>query len=59
VGLIMAYYFQCNECGKKETFPKRKMFDESNEGKKQEYETVICVACVSKKVRLKGNLIII
>ena len=55
----MAYYFQCNECGKKETFPKRKMLDESNEGKKQEYETVICVSCVSKKVRLKGNLIII
>ena len=55
----MAYYFQCNECNKKETFGTTKLFEEINEGKKQEYETVICVACVSKKVRLKGNLIII
>jgi hypothetical protein len=55
----MAYYFECKDCGKKETFPKRKMYDESKEGKKQEYETVLCISCVSNKVRLKGNLIII
>ena len=55
----MAYYFECKDCKKRETFPKRKMFDESKEGKKQDNETVICVSCVSKKVRLKGNLIII
>ena len=55
----MVYFFECKDCGKKETFPKRKMVDESNEGKKQDYETVVCVSCVSKKVRLKGNLIII
>jgi len=55
----MAYFFKCETCGKKETFPKRKMYDESKEGKKQDFETVVCVSCVSKKVRLKGNLIII
>jgi len=30
-----------------------------NEGKKQPNETVICDSCISKKVRLKGNHIII
>ena len=55
----MAYYFKCSECGKKETFPKRVMVDESNEGKKQEYETVICNSCISKKDRLKSDYIII
>ena len=55
----MAYYFQCNECGKKETFNVIKQTDEIKEGKKQEYETVICTTCISKKVRLKGNYIII
>jgi hypothetical protein len=29
------------------------------EGKKQDYETVVCTICISKKVRLKGNYIII
>ena len=36
-----------------------KQSDEVKEGKKQEYETVICTTCISKKVRLKGNYIII
>ena len=55
----MAYYFQCNECGKKETFGSTKLFEEINEGKKQEEESVICTTCISKKVRFKGNYIII
>ena len=59
MGLIMAYYFQCNECEKKQTFGLTKLFEEIPEGKKQEYETVICYNCISKKVRLKGNYIII
>ena len=59
MGLIMAYYFQCNECNKKETFNLIKHSDEIKEGKKQDYETVVCTTCISKKVRLKGNYIII
>ena len=59
MGLIMAYYLECKECGKKETFGSTKLFEEINEGKKQEYETVICKPCISKKIRLKGNYIII
>tara|TARA_A100001391_G_scaffold170271_1_gene131243 strand:+ start:888 stop:1094 length:207 start_codon:yes stop_codon:yes gene_type:complete len=68
MGLIMAYYFKCAECGKKETFAIKdyvnraistKLFEEIPEGKKQEYETVICKPCVSKKIRLKGNYILI
>jgi hypothetical protein len=55
----MAYYFQCNECNKKETFNLTKQSEEIKEGKKQDYETVICASCISKKVRLKGNYIII
>ena len=51
----MAYYFKCAECGKKETFGTTKLFEEINEGKKQEYETVVCTTCINKKVRLKGN----
>ena len=55
----MAYYFECAECGKKQTFGLTKLFEEINEGQKQEYATVICTTCISKKVRLKGNYIII
>ena len=59
MGLIMAFYFQCKDCGKKETFYLTKQSEEIPEGKKQEYETVICKPCISKKIRLKGNYIII
>ena len=56
----MAYYFQCKECNYKETFNDTfKMPVEVFEGKMQDYESVICTDCVSKKVRLKGNYIII
>ena len=55
----MAYYFQCKECEKKQTFGLTKLFEEIPEGKKQEYETVVCTTCISKKIRLKGNYIII
>ena len=63
----MAYYFKCESCGKGERFAYRDdnveyhvdNHEYCNEGKKQEYETVICTNCISKKVRLKGNYIII
>ena len=63
MGLIMAYYFQCNECNKKEFFNYVMQSEyyglKTPEGKKQDYETVICSTCINKKVRLKGNFIII
>jgi len=63
MGLIMAYYFQCNECNKKEFFNYVMQSEyyglKTPEGKKQDYETVICSTCINKKVRLKGNYIII
>ena len=59
----MAYYFKCESCDKEEVFrygEKEGVYHEyCHEGKKQEYETVICTNCISKKVRLKGNYIII
>ena len=59
----MAYYFECNECKKKEYFNYVMQSEyygfKTPEGKKQEYETVICKPCINKKVRLKGNYIII
>ena len=55
----MAYYFECETCNSKETFGTTKLFEEIPKGKKQSYETVICKSCISKKVRLKGNYIII
>ena len=59
----MAYYFKCESCNKEERFALRddngEYHDYCNEGKKQEYETVICTTCIAKKVRLKGNYIII
>jgi hypothetical protein len=61
----MAYYFECNECNIREIFnytPDTYIMNNKvwcNEGKKQSYETVICKSCISKKVRLKGNYIII
>ena len=59
----MAYYFKCESCNKEEVFrhgEKEGVYHEyCHEGKKQEYETVICTTCISKKVRLKGNYIII
>ena len=52
----MAYYFKCESCGKEERFALRddngEYHDYCNEGKKQEYETVICTTCISKIVRL-------
>ena len=63
MGLIMAYYFQCNECKKKEFFNYVMQSEyygfKTPKGKKQDYETVICKPCISKKIRLKGNYIII
>jgi acid stress-induced BolA-like protein IbaG/YrbA len=55
----MAYYFQCNKCKKKETFRKNLPNEKIHEGKKQEYEVVLCSNCFSKLVRVKCNYIII
>ena len=67
----MAYYFECKECNKKEFFNYKnqtnfpylnppKYYDiKTPEGKKQDNESVICRTCISKKIRLKGNYIII
>ena len=44
----MAYYFECKECGKKEFFNYVMQSEyyglKTPEGKKQDYETVICKA---------------
>lgn len=58
----MAYYFKCEECKKKETFALPRYTNSQivfHDGKKQDYEIIICKSCISKKVRLKGNYIII
>ena len=59
----MAYYFQCNECKKKEFFNYVMQSEyygfKTPIGKKQDDEIVICSSCVSQKTRLKGNYIII
>lgn len=57
----MGYYFECETCKKKEYF---NIYDNpyiapTMKGKKQDYETVLCTSCVSKRVRLQGNHIII
>ena len=57
----MAYYFECETCNTKEYFNtyKNPYIAPTLKAKKQDYETVICSSCVSQKVRLKGNYIII
>ena len=56
----MGYFFKCNDCNYVETFndqfniPKKAL-----EGNLNDYESVICSGCVTKKTRLKGNYIII
>lgn len=56
----MSYYFECETCNKKEIFAEDT--NDKNQiakGKKQEYEIIICKPCIAKKVKLKGNYIII
>ena len=55
----MSYYFECKTCKKKEVFVKEKKDYKYLKYKKQDYETVICTNCISKKLKLKGNYIII
>ena len=57
----MPYFFECETCKKKEYFNSydNPYIAPTMKAKKQEYETVICTSCISKKVRLKGNYIII
>ena len=60
----MAYYFECETCNNKEFFNDTYITEKfgylnTPKAKKQSYETVICKSCISKKVRLKGNYIII
>jgi len=67
---MMGYYFSCRECNFTSLFDNGSI---TNVDPTQEYhliknvkggaigdnETVICDSCISKKVRLKGNHIII
>ena len=56
----MAYFFKCKECDYKETFNDTfEMPLVALEGSLAQYESVICSGCVTKKIRLKGNYIII
>ena len=66
----MAYYFSCNECNITNIFNNGSVtsIDPTQEyhlvrnmrgGAIGDNETVICDSCISKKVRLKGNHIII
>ena len=55
----MSYYFECKTCNKKEVFVNDTKKEVIQEGKKQDYETVICKTCIAKKLKLKGNYIII
>ena len=68
----MAYYFSCKECNTTSLFDngsvtnldpnKQYHLIENVKGgyiNTKENESVICKSCISKKVRLKGNYIII
>ena len=68
----MAYYFSCNECNTTSLFnngivtnldPVKEyhLIKDISGGQIniKEKETIICKSCISKKVRLKGNYIII
>ena len=66
----MAYYFSCNECNITNIFNNGSVtsIDPTKEyhliknvkgGAIGDNESVICDSCISKKVRLKGNHIII
>ena len=56
----MAYFFTCKVCDHKETF--QDTFEiplVALEGSLADYESVICNGCITNKIRLKGNYIII
>ena len=56
----MAYFFRCDSCDHKETF--QDTFEiplVALEGSLADYESVICNGCITHKIRLKGNYIII
>tara|TARA_R110000822_G_scaffold171363_1_gene311132 strand:+ start:1234 stop:1416 length:183 start_codon:yes stop_codon:yes gene_type:complete len=56
----MAYFFKCKECNHKETFNDTfEMPLVALEGSLADYESVICSGCITHKIRLKGNHIII
>jgi len=56
----MAYFFKCNDCNYIETFNDQfNIPQKALEGSLNDYESVICSGCVTKKIRLKGNYIII
>ena len=68
----MAYYFSCNECNTTNLFDdgivtkldpiKEYHLIKGVSGgaiNVKEKESVICTSCISKKIRLKGNYIII
>ena len=56
----MAYFFKCNDCNYIETFNDQfNIPQKALEGSLNDYESFICSGCVTKKIRLKGNYIII
>jgi len=56
----MAYFFTCKECNHKETFTDTFEIPlVALEGSLADYESVICNSCITNKIRLKGNYIII
>ena len=56
----MGYFFKCNDCNYVETFNDQfNIPQKALEGSLNDYESVICSGCVTKKTRLKGNYIII
>ena len=56
----MGYFFKCKECNYKETFADTfEIPTVALEGKLNDYESVICSSCITHKIRLKGNHIII
>ena len=56
----MAYFFKCESCDHQETFSDTfEIPIKALEGSLADYESVICNGCITNKIRLKGNYIII
>ena len=56
----MTIQFNCKECNHKETFADTFEIPlVALEGSLADYESVICSSCITNKIRLKGNHIII
>ena len=56
----MVNFFKCKDCNYVETVNVQfNIPEKALQGKLNDYESVICSGCVTKKTRLKGNYIII